>query len=36
MYSLLPGEMIHAAVQLAVFFITAAGALIGLMLSARA
>jgi hypothetical protein len=35
MYPLIPGEMFHAAVQLAVYFVTAVGALIGLMLTAR-
>ena len=36
MYPLIPGEMINSAIQLAVYFITAIGALIGLMLTARA
>jgi hypothetical protein len=36
MYPLIPGEMINTAVQLAVYFVTAVGALIGLMLTARA
>ena len=36
MYPLIPGEMINSALQLAVYFITAIGALIGLMLTARA
>lgn len=36
MYPLIPGEMINSAIQLAVFFFTAIGALIGLMLTARA
>jgi hypothetical protein len=35
MYPLIPGEMFHAAVQLAVYFVTAVGALISLMLAAR-
>ncbi len=36
MYPLIPEEMIYGAVQLAVYFVTAVGALIGLMLTARA
>lgn len=35
MYTLIPGEMITAAVQLAFYFVAAVGALLGLMLSAR-
>jgi hypothetical protein len=35
MYPLIPGEMFNSAVQLAVYFVTAAGALMGLMLAAR-
>ena len=35
MYPLIPGEMIHATVQLAVYLATAVGALIGFMLTAR-
>ncbi len=36
MYPVIPGEMINSAVQLAIYFVTAVGALIGLMLTARA
>ncbi len=36
MYPLIPGEMLNGAVQLAIYFVTAVGVMIGLMLKARA
>ncbi len=36
MYPAIPPEMISGAVQLAIYFITAIGVLIGLMMTARA
>ena len=35
MYPLIPGEMIHATVQLAVYFVTAVGVMIAFVLTAR-
>jgi hypothetical protein len=32
---LIPGEMFHSAAQMAVYFVTAVGALIGLMMASR-
>jgi hypothetical protein len=36
MYPLIPGEMMQSAVQMAVYFFTAVGAVLGLMMSIRA
>jgi len=35
MYSMVPVEMVDGAMQLAVYFVTALGALLGLMISVR-